>query len=99
MAKHPGSDIVPPISGSVTTRMMAAGGMTYDEMQAKLTAAFNKVADKADWKRPIDAVIDRADRDIVREAVIYFTATVPTFVDVGDKMRVTSPGYRAGPAN
>jgi hypothetical protein len=50
--------------------------------RAKLTEAFNLVAPKDGWKNPINAevVIDSDLRMLlIREAVIFFTGSVPTF--------------------
>jgi len=78
--------------------------------RARLTAAFNRVADAADWKAPISAriIIDSAEEKArIREAIIFFTATVPTFgspwrpVDQPDECvwyHVRAIGYRMGPA-
>lgn len=67
------------------------GGAT--RMQSELTAAFNLVADKANWKNPVDALIDPAQREIVSDAVVHFTGSVPTFSPAGDKLRVKADGY------
>jgi hypothetical protein len=72
--------------------------------KAELTAAFDKVKNKDHWKNPIDATIPVADVDITAKAITFFTATQPKFFRVGEqgrnaKMRVTAPGYYAGPAN
>jgi hypothetical protein len=72
----------------------------YEAHHKAMQDAFNLVCNPADWRAPIyDAVIDAADEDRVREAVIYFTATVPTFSPMkGGKLRVNAVGYRNGPA-
>jgi hypothetical protein len=49
--------------------------MTY----AASCLAFDAVADKANWKNPIDAVVDAYTRELVREAVIFFAGCVPSF--------------------
>ncbi len=72
--------------------------------QEQLVAAFDKVADKKHWKNPVDAVIDASENlHLIREAVIHFTATVPTFdilkvTEEGTKVAVRAIGYYAGPA-
>jgi hypothetical protein len=66
--------------------------------QAQLEAAFKKVQPKTHWKDRIDALIDPADRDMVHEAVIHFTGTVPTFIEAPNgKLRVRAIGYLMGP--
>ena len=72
--------------------------MSYTTEQ--LTAAFDKVKNPNHWKDPIDAVIDESERDLVSEAIPYFTAT-PAFFSEGvvkGTLNVTAEGYRAGPA-
>lgn len=74
----------------------------------KLRQAFDLVAPKPDWKAPIDTFITDAqlaeagvDLEAVREAVIHYTATVPTFSRVGfspNGVKVEAAGYHAGPA-
>lgn len=66
----------------------------------QLEAAFNKVQNPNHWKNPIDAYCHKDEVDVVREAIEFFTATVPTFWNVGmtDIRRVEAPGYYLGPA-
>jgi len=72
--------------------------------QEELQAAFTKVQDKEHWKNPINAVVDASENlHLIREAVIHFTATVPTFdilkvTEEGTKVAVRAIGYQAGPA-
>jgi len=49
--------------------------------QGELSLAFDAVANKANWKNPIDAVVslDSYTMAMVREAVVFFTGSVPTF--------------------
>jgi hypothetical protein len=64
-----------------------------------LDAAFLQVQPKAHWKDPIDAIIAAKDREIVAEAIEFFTATKASFEIRWDgRLHVTAPGYRAGPA-
>lgn len=80
--------------------------------EASVRAAFEKVENKDHWKGPIDAVIDAKDRNIVAFAIEFYTATTATFRpvkagefavgmadEVAGRLRVTAPGYWAGPAN
>jgi hypothetical protein len=71
-----------------------------DRDHARFEDAFSQVQDPDDWKAPIDTVVDaRQDLELVRQAIVYFTATVPTFSDAGDgQVRVQADGYRMGPA-
>lgn len=76
------------------------GGYTKSELEA----AFKKVQNADHWKNPIDATIPVADVDITAKAIEFFTATKASFFRVGGidgkvRMRVTAPGYYAGPAN
>jgi hypothetical protein len=81
---------------------------TYDEMQARMQKAFNLVAPASHWKDRIDATVRVRDLDAaglriddVREAVVHFTATVPTITHhrfVPNAYKVDAAGYRAGPA-
>lgn len=67
----------------------------------ELTAAFNRVAPRTNWKRAIDTTIplEPLDREVVREAVIFFTGSVPKFEYAGCcgnlTCRVTAAGYYA----
>lgn len=71
--------------------------------QEELETAFKKVQDKKHWKNPIKAFIDKADQMVVQEAIIHFTATVPTFTKINQgpnkgKVLVQAEGYYMGPA-
>lgn len=72
---------------------------TYEETTAILSPAFDRVANKENWKFAIDAVIDIADMDeqlVIHEAVIFYTGSVPTFEHVsGRAFRVKARGYYA----
>src|SRR5262245_44728559 len=70
--------------------------------RGELRDAFDRVADKANWKNPVDAVIDisgDAEMAMIREAVIFFTGSVPKFAPrkgaklPGCRYRVTARGY------
>ena len=66
----------------------------------ELTAAFNKVENPKDWRAPINKTIEADDGllDVICEAVIFFTGTVPEFKLLKNgKYRVTAIGYRNGP--
>lgn len=69
--------------------------------KSALSASFDWVADKNDWRAPIDAVIDPSDDRLqfLLIAVRFFTGTELKFHGVGEpgKVRVTADGYRNGP--
>lgn len=67
----------------------------------QLAAAFDRVRNARDWKAPIQAVIKADERPIVEKAVLWFTDTVPVFVQASgeaDRLLVRAEGYRLGPA-
>lgn len=69
--------------------------------RGELSKAFDKVADQANWKNPISCVVeieDDAELLLIRDAVIFFTASEPTFSPVsngfsGNSYRVRADGY------
>lgn len=73
-----------------------------------LKAAFDLVANKTDWKAPVDAYVEGEtcdfSEDVICRAVEFFTATTATVsrgIDCGavaSTYRVRAAGYRAGPA-
>lgn len=67
--------------------------MAYSQKQ--LSVAFDKVKDQQHWKNPINALIDPGDRDIVYEAIIHFTGSIPSIVKSGKQLRVRAHGYYA----
>jgi len=72
------------------------------ERVALYQAAFNRVQNPTNWKKPIYAVVTGSDEDlkIIAEAIEFYTATSATITHLTDDMyRVTAPGYYAGPAN
>lgn len=75
-----------------------------DVTRAQLSAAFTTVANPSNWKLPIDARVPLGcdfDLLLVREAVIFFTGSVPTITPVllvkprGMAYRVQAAGYYA----
>ena len=79
-------------------RVLQETGTPFTE--AQLQAAFDKVADPADWRNPIYEVVDRDDVHVTVCAVRHFTAAPIEVVDLqwGDEFMIKSPGYRLGPA-
>lgn len=70
--------------------------------QGQLEAAFDIVKSSTHWKDPIDKIITTphlpGSLDLIYEAVIHFTGTVPTFTTLKDnRTRVRAVGYRNGP--
>lgn len=62
----------------------------------QLAEAFEWVCNKKNWKLPINKRVQLTEDkiDLVREAVIYFTGSVPTFAKVDRSMyKVTAAGY------
>jgi hypothetical protein len=66
-----------------------------------LRDAYHLVCNQADIRGPIDCIVPHWMVGIVVEAIKFMTATVPichTVPGREDVVRVTSIGYRAGPA-
>jgi hypothetical protein len=64
--------------------------------RSQLRDAFDRVSPR-NWKEPIDATITLdGDRDLamVREAVIFFTGSVPSFTAVASNVRPPKCRYR-----
>jgi hypothetical protein len=60
----------------------------------QMDKAFKLVQNKEHWKNPINAVIAAKDRDVVDEAIIYYTGSVGAFTPMkGGKLRVRADGY------
>lgn len=75
---------------------------TYDEKQARLKELFKLVENRKNWKNPINRFVpDGTDMEGLREAIIHFTGSHPTFTRVirrkGKKdtwgYQVTAAGY------
>lgn len=65
----------------------------------ELDDAFAYVTGGNDPRGPIQAIIPKDRMHIVKTAIIFFTATVPTFSPAwAGWLKVTADGYRAGPA-
>ncbi len=71
------------------------GGYT----RPQLSAAFDAVRPPSDWKGTIDGVVKGEDLAITLYAIEFYTATTAEVTRAtANTWRVTSPGYRAGPA-
>ena len=67
--------------------------------RGQLKEAFEKVQNKEDWKDEVMGYCSAKDKILIREAVVFFTATEPRFTKIGrNSWRVYAPGYRLGPA-
>ena len=65
----------------------------------ELAVAFDRVMNPRDWQAPIRSVIAAADRDLMEQAVLWFTHTTASFEEVSgeaDRLVITAPGYRMG---
>jgi hypothetical protein len=61
--------------------------------------AFHLVADKNDWRAPIDKVVPAEKLVAVIKAICFYTGTETTVtVEKDNRFRVKSVGYRMGPA-
>jgi hypothetical protein len=85
-------------------KMIVANVMGRAVTQGELKVAFEAVADKVNWKMPIDAVVDLDPYTMamVKEAVVFFTGSVAKFkaltgttTDGIGRYRVTAAGYYA----
>lgn len=67
-----------------------------------LQTAFNQVCNPQDWRGPIDCTVPWSAASVYIEAIKHMTATVPksttTQIDGQLYARITSVGYRMGPA-
>ena len=66
--------------------------------QQELSAAFQRVQNRRNWKNRVNAVItieNDEEMRLITHAVIHFTGSVPSFVEVDGKQRyrVTADGY------
>lgn len=81
------------------TAITAAWIEEANSLQPIREAYFKLVSDKADWKAPINAFVPATiDLNAITDAVVHFTATVPTYTMTRDGWNVKAKGYRAGPA-
>ena len=62
----------------------------------ELKAAFESVQ-APDWKDPVNKIIPLKDLQLIRESIIHYTGTVPTFDHCGmNTIHVQAKGYRMG---
>ena len=63
-------------------------------MQSELSAAFDLVAPKGNWKNPIDTELHGpVNVELIADAVIHFTGSVPVFRVRGKTTFVKAAGY------
>lgn len=84
--------------------MVVARILGRDVTRGELSAAFDRVASRVNWKDGIDVVVDvanDAELETIREAVVFFTGSDPTFEPLpgaelpGCRYRVRAAGYYA----
>ena len=65
----------------ITTTRSSARSSANPFSRGELSGAFDKVADRTNWKLPVLATVDLDERELamVQEAVIFFTGSVPKF--------------------
>lgn len=72
--------------------------------QERLKKAFDAVCDPYDWRAPIGKYLPLTTVDavggfeLIREAIIHFTATVPEIQPWNEGFFFKAKGYREGPA-
>jgi len=67
---------------------------THEEMTARLKPLFDLVCDKKNWKNPIRATVDKnANIAGIKEAIIFYTGSVPTITETKKGYRVVADGY------
>ncbi len=73
-------------------KMNVETGTPYTRLE--LSSAFDLVKSE-NWKDPIQACTSIAREDITREAVIFYTGSIPTFTSMKNPklLRVTAEGY------
>lgn len=83
-------------------RVGVRSAFTDDGQEAtrlEIVAAHELVVNQADRRGPINTLIAVELQEIISDAIGFFDATPATFTLAGkDTLRVTSIGYRAGPA-
>lgn len=68
------------------------------QKQAECKVYFDLVKDPADWRNPIDSIVDTVNLTKTLVAITFFTGTQAEYQDTGNRQyRVTSVGYRNGP--
>ena len=70
------------------------GKKREDHTQEELKEAFDKVANKNDWKNPINRWIPKSDLEATEIAVIHFTGSIVHVLDEKEKkVKIRADGY------
>lgn len=86
---------------------MTPANLTRGWTISQLSAAFDRVKDRDDWRAPIKATLGpdaEGELDLIAYAIEFFTATTALVTkkldDEGNLVSITveADGYRAGPA-
>ena len=89
------AEFVEQINAADAEIVAKAGGFEFTRRE--LAVAFARVQHAENWKYPIDALVKLENEKAiaaVREAVIFYTGSVPEIVAVlGKGYRVTAAGY------
>ena len=84
-------------AGEVEVRVVGLPEHKFTE--AEMEKAFALVSPVEHWKAPISAEISEEMREVVTEAIAYYTASEAVFAEAGPgRLYVTAIGYWAGPA-
>ena len=62
----------------------------------ELSVAFDRVKDSERWKNPICSLMappTDEERQIIFEAIVFYTGSLATFTPEGDLVRVEAAGY------
>jgi hypothetical protein len=82
-----------------TVEIHVVGLPVHNFSEAEMEAAFALVSPAEHWKAPIAAEIPVEMREVVAEAIAYYTASEAVFAEAGPgRLHVTAAGYWAGPA-
>lgn len=68
----------------------------FDYTRAELSAYFDMVKNDEHWKNPIDKIVrikDFRTKVGIREAVVFYTGSTPSFTPTAGHFRVTAAGY------
>ena len=84
-------------AGEVEVRVVGLPAHKFSEEE--MAAAFELISPEEHWKAAISAEIPEEMREVVTEAIAFYTASEAVFASAGPgKLYVTAIGYWAGPA-
>lgn len=77
---------------------LKAQAMRKKPTQEEMRAAFERVANRLNWKKPINRLLtvkNDAELDLIYDAVIHYTGSVPEFYPTGKsrQYRCVAAGY------